>query len=79
MTIAAVKEQLHEYIDHADGKKAKALLAFLKNDFSEKEYVFDEETISMLQERLEEYLSGGEKGYTMEESIARAEKFISKK
>ncbi|PQJ11094.1 hypothetical protein CJD36_014090 [Flavipsychrobacter stenotrophus] len=78
MTIAAVKEQLHEYIDHADGKKAMALLAFLKNDFSEKEYVFEEETISMLEERLERYLSGESKGYTLEESMKRINNHRSK-
>ena len=71
MTLAAVNEKLHDYIDKADAKRAKALLAFLQNEFSEKEYVFDEETLSMLNERLDSYLSGETKGYTLTESMER--------
>lgn len=79
MTLAIVKEKLHEYIEHADAKQANAMLALFENELSAENYVFDEETINMLQEHLEEYLVGSNKGYTAEESIARAAKFIGKR
>lgn len=78
MTIAAIKEQLHEYIEHADAQKANAMLAFVKNELSVKDYVFDEETIGMLEERLERYLSGESKGHTLEESMKRINDHRSK-
>jgi predicted transcriptional regulator len=32
MTLSAVKEKLHNYIDHADDKKVKAMFTLLEND-----------------------------------------------
>ena len=71
MTLAVVKEQLHDYVDQADAKKAKALLKLIEHGLTEHEYVFDEETLNMLNERLDSYLSGAAKGYTIAESMDR--------
>lgn len=85
MTIAAVKQRLHEYIDQADAKKARAFLALIDTgdvkdiEETEKEYEFDDETVNMLEERLERYLSGESKGYTMEESLEHMKAQIRKK
>lgn len=78
MTVAAVKEKLHNYIDEANGNEAKAMLDFIENTLPAKEYEVDDETLSIAQERLEKYLKGESKGYTLEESINRARKHIRK-
>lgn len=74
MTLAAVKEKLHDYIEHADARQANAMLSLFENELSAQEYVLDEETMNMLNERLERYLSGESKGYTLEESMERVKK-----
>ena len=69
MTLAAIKEKLHEYIDHADSKKAHALFTLLENEITEPEYFFDEETLNMLDKEVEDILSGRTKTYTLAESM----------
>lgn len=78
MTIAAVKEKLHNYIDGASGKKAKALLELIENDFPAKEYEVDDETMNMLNERWESYKSGKSAIHTLAESKKRIEARIKK-
>ena len=65
-----VKRQLHDYIDGADETALIALISFAKDEPWKKEYVFDEETLKMLDKRCEDYESGKVKAYPMEESMA---------
>ncbi len=74
MTIAAVKEKLHHYIDEADGKRAKAMLELIEGELSGKEYEVSDETMNMLNERWEEYITGKVQTFTAEESMARIRK-----
>ena len=79
MTVAAVKEKLHNYIDQANGKKAKALLELIENDFPAKEYEIDDETMNMLNERWELYTSGKMPVFTVQESMERIKAYRKSK
>lgn len=69
MTIVAVKEKLHDYIDHAEEKKLQAIYTLLENEIGDNTYQYDDETVNMLEERRVEYLKSNSKGLTPEESI----------
>jgi len=78
MTLAAAKQKLHDYIDHADSKKVKAILALLESE-TEPEYELSEAEWKELDSRWEEYLTGKTKSYTLEESKTRINKYIENK
>ena len=67
MTNAAIRQQLHQYIDGTDDNKIKALYTLLRNDM-DPQYSFSNEEMNMLHERAEEYLKGAGKTYTVSES-----------
>ena len=69
MTVAAVKEKLHEYIDHADDKKVQAIADFVENEIEHVDNIFDDEMMAVLRERRANYLSGKSRTYTVEESM----------
>lgn len=71
MTVLAAKEKLHHYIDDADEKKVFELLLLLENDEDNSHTIYDEDTLKILRERSEEYLSGRSITYTPEESLIR--------
>ena len=79
MVLAKVKEKLHEYIEHADEKKIKAIYTLVENEIGNTGYVYDESTLNILRETSEQYLSGKIKGYPVEESMNRIRKKINKK
>jgi hypothetical protein len=68
MTIAAAKEKLHDYIDHADDKKVMEMLSLLEGE-GKSDYKYDEATLNILRERSEEYLTGKSTTRTAEESM----------
>jgi len=67
MTNAAIRQQLHQFIDITDDKKIEALYTLLKNDI-DLHYSYTEDDLNMLHERAEKYLKGETKTYTIEES-----------
>ena len=67
MTNAAIRQQLHQYIDYSDDKKVEALYTLLQSDL-EPAYDYTTEEMDMLHERAEKYLRGESKTYTVEES-----------
>ena len=72
MTIAAAKEKLHDLIDHADEEKIHMLLSLFapENEVSTSySNVYDDATITMLQERSEAYHSGKLTTHTLAESM----------
>lgn len=73
MTIAAVKEKLHDYIDHADNKKVKAIFTLLENDI-EQDYGLTDAEMKELDDRWDDYLSGKTKSHTLQESKAQIKK-----
>ncbi len=78
MTIAAVKEKLHEYIDHADDKKVKAIFTLVENDI-EQDYEFTDGEMAELDRRWDDYLSGKSKSYTLEGAKEKLNKYIANK
>jgi hypothetical protein len=72
MSVAELREKLHDYIESADEPHLSAIFTLVENDMQEShEYVFDEETMNMLNERAERYDKGLSKTYTVEESMDR--------
>jgi hypothetical protein len=51
----------------------------IEDDLGGSEYVFDDETINMLEERREEYLKSDSKGMTVEESMEHIKKELKKR
>ena len=78
MKLAAVKEKLHDYIEHADEKKVKAMFTLVENDM-EPDYEFSEAELAELDRRWENYLSGKEKSYSLEDSMSNMRKYIENK
>jgi hypothetical protein len=79
MTLSAVKEKLHEYIDHADAKKIQAIYTLIENDIEDAGYIYHEDTLNMLEERQEEYLKGNSEGLTVEESMEHVKQELKKR
>ena len=59
MTLAPVKEKLHEYIDHADDKKVKAMYTLLENEI-EQDYDLTEADIKELDKRWDDFYPGNQ-------------------
>jgi len=78
MTVAIVKEKLHKYIERADGKKIKALYAYVANEMEHENNIFDAEMMAVLDERSNDYLSGKSKTFTREESMKDINEFRKK-
>lgn len=66
MDTAIIKEQLHEYIERADNKHVQAIYTLLEKEIADS-HQYDDATITMLNKRREDYLSGTSKSYTREE------------
>jgi len=69
MTFIALKEKLHEYIEQADEKKVTAIYTLVEDEIEGTGFVYDEETLDMLDQRVEDYQNGKIKGQTAEESM----------
>jgi len=69
MTYVALKEKLHEYIEHADEQKVKAIYTLIERDIEDSGYEFDDETLNFLEKRRKEFLESGHSGFTVEESM----------
>ncbi len=69
MTFIALKEKLHEYIEQADEKKVTAIYTLVEDEIEGTGFVYDEETLDMLDQRVEVYQNGKIKGQTAEESM----------
>jgi hypothetical protein len=78
MTLAVVKEKLHEYIEHADKKKIQAIYTLLESEIAGTDTLYDEGTLNMLNETSEAYHAGKMKSYTVEESMERIRKQVRK-
>jgi hypothetical protein len=69
MTLSAIKETLHKHIDASDANRAGFLLTLIEEDLSADNFVFDDATLKMLDERWDSYSSGKSIGYTIEQSM----------
>jgi hypothetical protein len=77
MTYDIVKEKLHDYIDHADQNKMVAMYTLLSTDI-EATSIYDEGTLNMLELTRDNMLSGKEKTFTLEQTIANIQAHRSK-
>ena len=78
MTLAAVKEKLHSYIDHADDKKVKAMYTLVESDI-EPDYEFTDADMEELDRRRDDYLSGKSKSIPLEEHKKKLDRYIANK
>ena len=75
MTFDAVKDKLHDYIDHADQNKIMAIYTLLCNEMGTMAY--DETTLDMLERTRDDMFLGKEKTFTLEQTIANIQHHCS--
>jgi len=69
MTVAAIREKLHGYIDSADDSKIKNIYALFEDQMAPSvDWWEDKEFIAELEERDRRYEEGIEKTYTLEKT-----------
>lgn len=68
MSNAALRQQLHQYIETTDDKKIEALFTLLEADI-ECRPIYSAEELEMLHKRAEKYIAGNTKTYTVDESL----------
>lgn len=76
MKTAAIRQQLHNYLEVADDKKVKAIYASVKNDIKESAVVYTDEFKSELDKRYAEYKNGKSKTVTEQQSKRRVAKLL---
>ncbi len=59
MTTAAIREQLHNYLEIADDKKINAIYTMVQGDLKESAIVYTAELKAELDKRVDYYLNGG--------------------
>lgn len=69
MNESTIREQLHEYIEHADSQHLAAMYVLLQKELPQ-QHTYDSDTLAMLYRRLEEDLKGASKTYTVTEAMA---------
>ena len=62
MTVTALKEKLHGYIEHANESKLQAIYTLVQDEVEERAGFYDEETMDILDEWRSEYNASGMKG-----------------
>ncbi|WP_426669288.1 hypothetical protein ACPPVU_24090 [Mucilaginibacter sp. McL0603] len=69
MTVAAIRERLHDYISAADDKQIKAIYTILEDQIVNEPYDWseDREFVAELDGRVRRYEAGIDKGYTIDE------------
>ncbi len=67
MTTAAIKKQLHEFIDTAQASKLRDLYKYVENS-NDTKYTCSAEELQILHERAEKYMRGEGTTYTIEEA-----------
>ena len=70
MEVEMLREKLHEYINIADEKHLSAIYLLVEENIPTNEAdIFDEETMNMIYQRVENHKNGTSKSYTVEESF----------
>jgi len=76
MTIAAIREKLHNYINEADDEKIINILHIIEDQKTPSSHWSDDkEFVAELDERVRRYEEGIDPAYTLEESKALLSKF----
>ena len=66
MSIAEIREQLHQYIDVANDSDVAAIFSFIE-DKAHKPHSYTEAELNEFYKRREQFNKGGNKGYSVED------------
>jgi len=69
MEFETVKEKLHDYIEHGNQSKIMAIYMLLNEEIESQNFVYDEATLKMLENRRDNMISGKDKSYTLKQTI----------
>ncbi|MEP7170156.1 MAG: addiction module protein [Bacteroidota bacterium] len=73
MTNIQLRQKLHRFIDTAEEKKLKAIYTIVESDIEQKSLLTDEQK-SEIDQRLEEYMQGKGKNYSLKSAMNRIRK-----
>ena len=76
MTTAAIRQQLHNYLEVAEDKKVKAIYTMMEEEIKESAVDYTHEFKAELDRRYADYKSGKAKMLTAEESKKRVQKIL---
>jgi putative addiction module component (TIGR02574 family) len=76
MTTAAIRQQLHNYLEVAEDKKVKAIYTMMEEEIKESAVDYTDEFKAELDKRYADYKSGKAKMITAEESKKRIQKVL---
>jgi putative addiction module component (TIGR02574 family) len=76
MSIIAIRQKLHNYLEVANDKKIKAIYAIMENDVEESALEYTDEVKKELDNRHSAYKNGKAKTVSAEESRKRVQKLI---
>jgi hypothetical protein len=79
MTAVVIREKLHQIINRASDSKVKAMYTLMKdNEESVDDKWNDKAFVNEMQSRVDDVLSGKDKGYSVEQVISMARKKLAK-
>jgi putative addiction module component (TIGR02574 family) len=70
MSIAEIRQHLHDYIDIAEDKKLEAIYTLLQDNSIEDDYQLTDEQKAELDKRLYDYQNGIGRTYNWDETVA---------
>ena len=68
MDTAAIRQQLHEYIEQVNDKKIEGLYLFVEDEINRQHRSFTEDQIKFLDQEREKHLKGESRSYSREEA-----------
>ncbi len=75
MTNIQLRQKLHQFIDKAEDRKLKAIYTIIENDIEQSSLLTDEQKAE-LDKRLEEYIQGKGKNYSLKSAMNRIRRKI---
>lgn len=79
MTIATIREKLHDYIDTADEERVKAIYTLVGDEPANYEWAEDKDFVAELDDRLDKLNSGEDTGRTWTDIEASIEQLKTKR
>ncbi|MBD1393916.1 hypothetical protein [Mucilaginibacter glaciei] len=79
MTIASIREKLHDFIDTADDERVKAIYTLVRDEPANYEWTADKNFVAELDDRLDKLNSGEDAGRTWNDIEASIEQLKSKR
>ncbi len=79
MGAIAIRERLHDYIKIADDKKVKAIYTMIESDLQNNEWWNDKKLLAEFDKISDDFETGKEKGFTLDEMNVRLNKIKKQK